>query len=191
MLLSILIPSLEGRKEFRERIMGQLLPQVEGKHQRVEILLDIDNGEAIIGAKRNRLLDRATGEYVAFIDDDDRIHPEYVRLVTEALIAKKPDCCSLNGEIKFETRPHSPTKAFRHSIRYGSNYYGDGVYYRTPNHLNAIKTEHARAIRFPENVARGEDTDFCRRLYESKLLQVEAEIPETIYFYDYVENKSY
>ena len=190
MLLSILIPSLENRVEFREKLMGQLLPQVKGLHRRVEILLDIDSGETSIGEKRNRLLDRAKGRYCAFIDDDDRIHPEYVNLVLSAL-ASSPDCCSLNGEITFVGRPGRNTKPFTHSIRHGGSYFGNGIYYRTPNHLNAIRTDHCRAIRFPVGIARGEDTDFCNRMHAAGLLKVEADIPETIYFYDYVENKNY
>ena len=65
-LFSILICSLFRRKEFLERLNLVLLPQC---NDLVEVLYEIDNGEISIGTKRNRLLDRSTGKYIAFIEE--------------------------------------------------------------------------------------------------------------------------
>jgi len=73
MLLSLLICSLKDRQGYLERLMQILDPQLSGIEDKVEVIVELDNGERSIGAKRNALLDKAKGEYLAFIDDDDII----------------------------------------------------------------------------------------------------------------------
>jgi hypothetical protein len=75
MLWSILIPTIETRAHFLERLLSVLTPQVVDG---VEILIEKDDGESKIGAKRNRLIGRATGDYVCGIDDDDLVTSDYV-----------------------------------------------------------------------------------------------------------------
>jgi glycosyltransferase involved in cell wall biosynthesis len=150
----------------------------------VEILCQIDNGEATIGQKRNDLLSNAKGEYLCFIDDDDRISSNYISLVLEA-IQKNPDCCSLNGLII--TNGINP-KNFIHSIKYNSWYEENNIYYRPPNHLNCIKSQIAKQFKFP-CISNGEDRDWSMQIASSGLLKTESEINETIYYYDYISNK--
>ena len=52
--LSILIPTMNRRKHFLERLMGCLDNQVNGPYS-VEILTNCDDGEKTIGQKRNEL----------------------------------------------------------------------------------------------------------------------------------------
>ena len=66
--LSILIPSIDERKNLLAELMGALRPQ---KTDNVEFLVMTDNGQMSIGQKRNMLLGQSHGEYVAFVDDDD------------------------------------------------------------------------------------------------------------------------
>ncbi len=188
-VLSILIPSLASRTRFRQRILGMLEPQLEVFGDAVELLTDVDDGAATIGAKRNSLLARAEGRYVCFVDDDDRVGQNYVALIMQALEIE-PDCCSLYGEITFQKAGSLLRRPFRHSIRYAGHYFTNGTYYRTPNHLNAIRADFARAVGFDEDMRRGEDTDFSKRLHRAGLLKIESEISQPIYFYDYVENKT-
>lgn len=178
MKLSILICTVPGREDFLNRLLG-ILTEQGGDY---EILINAT--DKTIGEKRNELLNAAVGEYVAFIDDDDKVSDNYVNLVM-AGIDKGVDCCSLNGLITFDGQ--NPRK-FIHSIKYKSWYENDGIYYRCVNHLNCVKKSIALQIGFP-NKNHGEDRDYSIRLSESGLLKTEHWIDETLYMYEYRSNK--
>lgn len=182
MKLSILICSLHKRKPFLDRLLKVLCPQVE-KYSDVNVIINKDNGELIIGDKRNKLLEEAkSSEFLCFIDDDDLIADSYVDDIVKAL-ETKPDCVGMEGIITVNNR--NPKK-FTHSIKYNSWHEKDGVYYRSPNHLNPIKTELALQIKFP-SINSGEDQDFSNRILP--LLKTEVYIDSPIYFYDYRTSK--
>lgn len=183
--LSILIPTVPGREHFMDRIMGQVSKQLASWPE-AEVCWTIGTTNVSIGVRRNDLMARANGEYICFIDDDDRIADDYIELVM-AGIATNPDCCSLNGII---TTDGKDPRKFIHSIDYNEFYERDGVFYRCPNHLNTIRTELARQCPFPD-WQRSEDSNFAFQLRDKGLLKVEYKIPETLYFYDYVTDKRY
>lgn len=190
--LSILLPTLPTRIEFRKRMVDLLTRSIMAycgtlgdKRQMVEILSD-DRVGLSIGAKRNTLMNNAQGQYICFIDDDDRIADNYIELVM-AGIATNPDCCSLNGII---TTDGKDPKQFKHSIDYDSMYERDGVYYRPPNHLNTVRASIAKQMAFPD-WQRSEDSNYCFQLRDSGLLRVEYKIEPVLYYYDYVSDKRY
>lgn len=153
--LSILIPSIEERKERFSKLKEELDQQIGKKN--VEVLTVCDNRQFSIGQKRNMLLIQATGEYVAFVDDDDAISTDYIQKVLGA-VSQNPDCSSLTGEIVFSDGYSRP---FIHSLRYDKwiDDHQAKVYYRPPNHLNAIKREYAFKVGFP-SINSGEDRAF-------------------------------
>jgi glycosyltransferase involved in cell wall biosynthesis len=153
--LSILICSLHSRTDKLNRLMDVLNKQTNDK---VEILVKSDNGEMPIGRKRNLLLDEAQGKYVAFVDDDDLVSLDYVSKILEAT-QTDPDCCGLQGIITFQGQ--SP-RMFIHSLQYKEWFEKNNIYYRCPNHLNAIKRELSLATKFPESNF-GEDQRFLNK----------------------------
>ena len=175
MKLSILICTIPERQDFLNRLMD-ILTEQDGDY---EILINASE-HATIGAKRNALLNEAGGEYMAFIDDDDKVSENYVSLLMEG-INKGVDCCSLTGLITFDGK--NPKK-FIHSIKFKSWYEDNGVYFRNPNHLNCLKTELARKAKFPET-NHGEDRSFSDQLFKLGVLQTEHEIKQVIYFYEH------
>lgn len=179
--LSILICTVPKRSDFLRGLMRELRQQIQGLNawDDVEILTD-DRTNISIGEKRNHLLSIADGEYLAFVDDDDRISSNYLKLLSEG-IARKPDCCSLVGEI---TEDGINPKIFLHSVKYDSYFERDNIYYRYPNHLNCLKSSIAKQFKFPKT-SHGEDTDFATQMFKAGVLKVEHEINETIYYYDY------
>ncbi len=197
MTLSILICHLPKRKNFLDALLRSLDDQIAGdydedgtdqylwkqNYQDVEILIHASPYDSV-GEKRNRLLNSAIGDYVCFIDDDDRVIEKYISLLF-AGIHKGVDCCSLKGII---TEDGLNPKTFIHSIRYTSWYEKDGIYYRYPNHLSCIKSSIAKQFRFPE-INTGEDHNWSTQIFDSKLIKSEHWIEEPIYFYDYRSKK--
>lgn len=79
MKLSILTPSIPSRLEKAVALSEEIQRQAaEIGTDEVEHLIFTDNRRRTIGAKRQALVDIARGEYVAFVDDDDRICSEYL-----------------------------------------------------------------------------------------------------------------
>lgn len=172
--LSILIPSLNSRKDKLQQLMDALRPQ---KKDNVEFMVLPDDGQMSIGQKRNMLLMQSHGEYVAFVDDDDMVPNDYVDRVLKGLMTN-PDCTSLTGRIVFSDGYSRP---FVHSLRYDRwiDDHENKVYYRPPNHLNAIKREHAVKVGFPQ-INLGEDRHFSVniRQYLKKESWIDGEIYE-------------
>lgn len=174
--LSILIPSLQERSERLERLKDELNNQVGKKN--VEVLSVVDNRQLSVGQKRNMLLIQSTGEYVSFVDDDDAVSKDYVEKMLSA-VSQNPDCSSFTGEIVFSDGYSRP---FIHSLRYDKwiDDHEAKVYYRPPNHLNAIKREHAIKVGFP-SINIGEDRAFSMGVLP--LLKKEAWIEGVVYRY--------
>lgn len=186
--LSILIATMPSRCEPFSKLYREVARQVSvfaddlggGIKHLTKIQIVVDNSmQYNIGVKRNKLLQQAKGEYIVFIDDDDHISPDYLRLILEACKSGS-DCIGINGFIT--TNGHDKRKWFI-SKEYGRWFTGaDGTYYRTPNHISPVKRELALKAGFPE-IAFGEDAEYSRRLLP--LLKTETIITEPIYHYDY------
>lgn len=168
MWLSILICSTEARAPMLHRLVDHLRSQMRVFERQVEICVSIDNGTKLIGDKRNELLQRAVGDYVAFIDDDDWVSYDYVARVVAACREGK-DCTSLVGVL---TTDGERPERFEHSLTYESWYIReDGVHVRTPNHLNAVRRELALKAGFTSKNF-SEDHDYSMAL--KPLLQSQA-----------------
>ena len=182
MLLSILIPTLDARRTQFNLLSGRIQAQIvaHGLQDRVELLSIRDNGEQPTGAKRNILLANATGDFVVFVDDDDDISPDYVKLVCQALQSRPDvDCVGIKGSITFRgTHP----RLFVHSLRYSDYLTLDGVYTRPPYHLNPIRRSIAASYRFRE-VYYSEDIDWALRVRGDDRLRSEVFVDSVLYYY--------
>ena len=172
-----------------DRLLSHLHVQTQGHEEEVEILVETDDGTLSIGAKRNTLVDRAQGDYIAFIDDDDLVGPQYVELILEAL-KQEPDVVGMN--LVMTTNGLTAERSY-HSIYFNgwseqpSYLFPDRKeYFRNPNHLNPVKREYALDTKFPE-ISMREDRDYSQRLFSK--LQTEVFIEPPIYFYLFIEGK--
>jgi hypothetical protein len=186
-IFSILIATLESRKQLFYSLLEKFNHQINEYDGLCEILWESDDGSKKTGEKRNSLLSRADGKYLAFFDDDDEPSPNYIKLVLEA-IKSEPDCCSLLGQITVDGQ--NP-QLFEHSLKYSdwrTNETGKIRYERNPNHLNVIKSDIAKAISFPE-IDYGEDKAWSDRLKQSNLLKTESKINDILYYYKFLSKK--
>lgn len=181
-ILSILIPTLESRRAQFCALHDGLVRQVAeaGLQSDVEVLSLCDQGTQPTGAKRNALLERATGEFVAFVDDDDEVGADYVARICEA-IRRRPeiDCVGIKGIVTFRGRH---PRVFIHSIRYSAYSSARGVYTRPPYHLNPIRRSIASAYRFRE-VSYSEDIDWALRILKDGRLRSEEFVDAVLYHY--------
>lgn len=150
-----------------------------------------DNRTLSIGDKRNRLMAMATGDYICFVDDDDRVSPNYVANILKAL-SSRPDGVGFVGEMSFPMPVSGKLKRerFYHTLANRSYKKSERGYERPLNHLNPIRRD--IAILYPfEAINIGEDTDWAMRICRDQVLQREVWINEVMYFYDFRPQKEY
>lgn len=174
--LSILICSLDERKQYLLRLLSILKPQLTAE---VEVKLNIDNRELSTGAKRNALLQAATGKYVVFIDDDDLVSENYISSILDAA-QHDPDAIVFNG---WMTTNGKNKKAFSLSKDHPYTV-KDDVYLRYPNHIVPIKASIAKKFKFPEKTY-GEDYEWATQIHKSGLIKTEQKINADLYYYLY------
>jgi hypothetical protein len=88
--LSILMPTLVERQKQRWKLTQEFRSQfsrlgITASNPTVETLYLEDNGEMSLGEKLNQLTAMAGGEYVAVVDDDDRVAGCYVEELLKAI----------------------------------------------------------------------------------------------------------
>lgn len=67
---------------------GRILSEYEKKDSRVVV---INQENAGVSAARNAGLDRAGGEFIAFVDSDDWIHPQYFEILVGGILTNNAD----------------------------------------------------------------------------------------------------
>lgn len=183
-MLSVLICSLENRKHFLQDIIAQLKEQVgetsyikTGQVERylsgdVEIIVYTDNKKISVGDKRNRLIQLAKGDYFCFIDDDDKISPEYISAIKRGL-RKNPDVITFYG---FRYENGKPDRRVNYDLEFDKDRNLSSHYERRPNHLCVWKK--SLAVEF-KDISYGEDADWAERMKA----ETQYKINKILYFY--------
>jgi hypothetical protein len=185
--LSILIATLNSRAAIKERLVTSINIQCEmlpgwkeAPIKPVEIIELADDGELILGDKRNQLLERASGEYVAFVDDDDMVSDSYVADALAAIDAYHPDCVTFKGII---TTNGGSSGEFKFDMDYPHNIWeqdSNGVHMRCPSIWCPIKASIAKSVKFM-SVDCAEDRVWAIQIYP--LLNTQTYIDKHLYFY--------
>jgi len=174
--LSVLICHLSRRSGCFSRLWKQLGKQLD-RVSGVEVLIDSDNGDVTIGEKRNRLLERARGNFTCFIDDDDQIAETYL---DDVLFATRMnpyvDVVGIRGVMYIEEKFH---RNFIWSLS-KKDCVEEGSLFAIPQHLNPIAARHSRSIPFPP-INLKEDHQWAKAVFP--LLHDEVLIDHPIYFY--------
>lgn len=188
MKLSILICSLPDRSHMLNRLGTRLRTQIDSLGAEVEILIDDRPRGISVGQKRNDLLKQATGNYFCFIDDDDNVDNDYLKLILEG-IDKGVDVVTFCGWMT--TNGSSRVDwVIKLGERYEARKDNDGItrYYRFPNHLCSFKKSKVHLFYFP-SINQGEDFQWALKIHESGCLKTEHHITKQIYHYDFKTNK--
>ncbi len=185
MKLSVLICSVHTRRNsFLSIILNELYRQYdllsETEQKDIEIIVLQDNKTLMLGTKRNYMVDMAQGQYVVFVDDDDRVNPLYLKKLLTATY-KQTDCITFKAWVTINEMDLAAKECI-YSIKYDVDANFEERYERIPNHICAIKREHARKVNYPA-IPYGEDSGFSKEI--KKYLETEHFINEILYFYDY------
>lgn len=183
MKLSILVCSTQNRyNTFLPKMLKQLFDQCEALpfalRYEVEVICVIDNKTRMLGTKRNDLLNMAQGDYVVFVDDDDRVADDYV---SQLLYATAIGADIIVFEVEVSLNGGEPKPCY-YSNKYKEDFNLPHSYHRLPNHIMAVKKELALATKYLD-IVKGEDADYSKRLLP--LLNTQHEIEKVLYYYDY------
>lgn len=189
--LAILIPYTPDRQKLHERVTNQIVQQMS--HHPVGIISYLTehsrNGGPTTGQKRNWCLDRAreaNASHVAFVDSDDLLSSNYIEAVMPGVYGDY-DCCELWGQYYENGKQFNP---FHHSIIHDHWWQDDKFYYRNPNHLNVIKLDCLKNIRFQDKTI-GEDGHFSIDIQKAGVLKKQYPINEILYYYFAGRNKDH
>ena len=164
---SVLIATITGREDSLRGLLSRIREKVTrvAPTLRVEYLTYYDNREVSIGNKRQVLLDKASGKYMSFVDDDDDITDAYIEDLA-ATVYGGYHVMRLRGQISQYTFTHSIENKITGTMARGEEFL------RPPNHLNPIMTDVAKLIHF-KDATRGEDLEWTIRLAKSGFLSKE------------------
>lgn len=178
--LTVLVPTVPSRlTTYYPRLMKQLLHQTK-TYDNIELISFFDNKKRSIGKKRDEMLDLVQGEYVVFIDDDDRISEDYISEIMTALQNNlNVDCvvfnciCCVDG---------GPPKLCKYGVEFE---YGDilgGKEWRgKPAHTMVYKSSIAKNHHFSD-MKNCEDTDWVKRACLD--IKTQVRIDKVLYHYD-------
>jgi hypothetical protein len=194
MKLAILIPTIHEREGLRHRLIRELEVQIGQNiraidyHKEIDIIINVDGREKLIGQKRNELIQRAVekkAEYIAFFDDDDLPGPTYIKRGLE-VAESGMDCGELWGQIYWDGKPGNPFHHFINCVNPANGkiewWQDDKFYYRMINHLNFQKLSLVKDIPFPEKNF-GEDGVQSELMRDAGVFKTMYPIPEVIYHY--------
>lgn len=183
MKLSVLVCTVPSRVGMELARVVRSLDEQAKRHPDVEILYLGDNKRRRVGEKRNDLLKLAKGDYVSFVDDDDRVADTYIDDILKAIsggadVINFKVMCRVN---KGRWKPVEYDATFTHDRNMANGYE------RLPNHIMAIKRALALSVGFL-NIQAGEDFDFAKRLREK--IKSQTKIDKVLYWYDADMRKS-
>ena len=184
MRLSLLVCGLASRLNLRTTLLAELERQrLAVAPLAAEVRVLTDEGQMILGDKRNQMVRESTGEYVAFIDDDDWIAPDYLECILRLLYCQ-PDVVTFPVEVTLDDGPPKPCY---YSIRFPDQGECETHYWRWPNHLCVIRRELVLKHPFP-SIRFGEDTEFAKLIRPALKNQLTfAHHP--LYYYRYHSEK--
>ena len=168
----ILIATIEARAALLNRQLALLTPQIVPG---VRVLIHRSNLDVGIGEARQILLETSTAEYVSFIDDDDRVAPDYVAEITGAL-ETGPDMVGLLVHLTVDGAEMPPLSISSTHGRWAETY---GAILRDYFPLAPIRRELTLRAGFEGNWA--EDLAWAGRMRALEVVKREVFVDRVLY----------
>jgi hypothetical protein len=196
MKLQLLILTQRNRAEMLSQLLSLLEPQISAlglnKFDQVDVYVHTDDESMIsrateLGAKREWMRQKSTGEYICFLDDDDLIAPNYISSILPLLDGV--------DQIGFELEMYSGHKKeapVYHSLKHGkwinpvNGRMGEsGSYCRDISHINPMRRE--LALQVPMSGGIGEDCRWAAAMRGK--VKTEHYVASPLYYYLWRPNK--
>lgn len=173
----ILVCSIVHRTDMLALLLGdferQLVPGVGVRVFR-------DNLETTVAEKRRRLVESSKADYVSFVDDDDKVHLQYIPRIYDAL-TRRPDVVGFKVYYTEDGQEKLPAY---HSIVHGDWFATKEGLYRDISHLNPIRRDIAlRGDWEPLPNGMGEDFGWAASLRKLGCVENEVWVDEPMYWY--------
>ena len=170
MKLSLLICTVEERKEQFEALKAKLSKMIEG-YGGIEIISDCsprydEPGGLTVGEKRQLLIDLADGKYICFVDDDDDVTDNFIKelhplLSQDVDVINAKVCAYINGN----------KHIIDQSIYYENEQLHEGETKRYPSVMSVWSRALTKKVRFkPMNC--GEDFDWTKQMNPQSEIKV-------------------
>lgn len=181
MRLELLCLTMLSRGEFLRRLILCLAPQMAG---RSDVFLRIKNCDPslTLGENRDQMLKSATGDYVAFVDDDDLVSDDYISSIMPLLDGV--DQIGFELQCYIDGKPLD--KVTHHTLRAGGWYEDEKGYWRDISHVNPMRRE--LVLLEPFEGGHGEDQRWADRLRGK--VKTEHHIPRVLYHYYFRTRKN-
>lgn len=188
-LLSVCIPTMPSRAEALGRLYGALTRQQTALERHPDRLVELcvlcdlpeTEGGRSVGAKRDLLIQGATGHYVVFVDDDDAVADTYLAALVQA--------CRTGADAVAIRLRYEQDGVYQNDIHHSAQYQGwgvgaDGTFQRSLSHVNPIKREIARQIPHLHGYY-AEDVAWSLALERSGLVRTEAQTEGCLLTYQF------
>ena len=182
MKLSILICTVVGREKSYENLINELVKQIADNNLngQVEILTEKDDCKITVGTKRNILKNKAVGEYICFIDDDDMVNTNYLAELFKSF-ESNPEILTFQVQ---RYKNNNLDDIYCPNIHIGNLQSGNLLFMRNLLHLCPHKKYLADKISFPDkNFA--EDFEYSMSL--ANLNPRDMNLRKVLYFYYFNE----
>lgn len=208
---SVLTLTVPSRAAKLARVQAQLhaqrdaLPEAERGRVSFEVLLtppairEQNRIEHTVGQKRNRLIAACTADYIAFVDDDDLVRPDYLASILGVLsracdggidAPELPDLVTFRVEVHGWQKNGRP-KVCHYDPRFLCDRNFEDRYERLPNHVMVWRLEAIRSIPYDER-RKGEDSLWANAVRARRIPRIgtHVAIDRVLYEYHYNRNDS-
>lgn len=177
-VLSVLMPALTSRNW--EKLHTELMKQVKLCDHKVQVLVELDSGESSSGLKRQKLMEQASGKYICYVDDDDRVSPSYVSSLVEGCLSGT-DVVTFNLQMKNARKQNEIWK-------FGLNGNDRKNGRMCVNHLCAWKKSIASRVAWVPELGYWDDHFWFEPLFYAGLVRTQFHVDRVLYYYDYDAN---
>jgi glycosyltransferase involved in cell wall biosynthesis len=194
--LSILIPTLFTRRLQFNRITEKLMKQInENNYEKeIEIIAHYDNKTVGLSEKRTNMLLTSCGEYIAFLDDDDDISDNYIKLIMKTIKENNNiDVITFKQHCNIDGKKFNLVSSIKYDLNMNNYDKKSNTYFRYPWIWCVWKSNKVKDLIFEDPTARknyGEDGNWLKKIKETDEITKEICLDEVLHYYLFSSEKT-